>query len=79
MIPGIERLDTSRGELALMVHADGQGGQAAKQDTWRVLHQYAPAGVSWGWKNFVDEDVPMLTPEQTIAQVQPTPQLITNQ
>jgi hypothetical protein len=35
--------------------------------------------VSWGWKNFVDEDVPMLTPEQTIEQVQPTPQLITYQ
>jgi hypothetical protein len=79
MIPGIERLDTSRAELALMVHADGQGGQAAKQDTWRVLHQYAPPGVAWGWKNFVDEDVPMLTPEQTIAQVQPTPQLVTYQ
>jgi hypothetical protein len=79
MIQGIERLDTSRAELALMVHADGQGGQGAKQDTWRVLHQYAPPGVWWGWKNFVDEDVPMLTPEQTIAQVQPTPQLVTYQ
>ncbi|WP_138759095.1 hypothetical protein [Modestobacter altitudinis] len=79
MITDIERLDTSRDELALMVHVDGQGGQAAKQDTWRVLHQYAPAGVAWGWKNFVDEDVPMLTPEQTIEQVLPTPELVTYQ
>jgi hypothetical protein len=79
MIPDRERLDTSRDELAIMVHADGQGGQAAKQDTWRVLHQDAPEPLSWGWKNFVDEDAPMLTPEETIAQVQPTPELVTYQ
>jgi hypothetical protein len=79
MIVDRERLDTSRDELAVMVHADGQGGQAAKQDTWRVLHVDAPSPVSWGWKNFVDEDVPMLTPQQTIEQVRPTPQLVTYQ
>jgi hypothetical protein len=79
MIIDRERLDTSRDELAIMVHADGQGGQAAKQDTWRVLHQDAPAPLWWGWKNFVDEDSPMLTPEQTIEQVLPTPQLVTYQ
>jgi hypothetical protein len=79
MIVDRERLDTTRDELAIMVHADGQGGQAAKQDTWRVLHQDAPAGLSWGWKNFVDEDSPMLTPEETITQVLPTPQLVTYQ
>jgi hypothetical protein len=79
MIVDRERLDTSRDELAIMVHADGQGGQPAKQDTWRVLHQNAPAPLYWGWKNFVDEDAPMLTPQQTIEQVLPTPQLVTYQ
>jgi hypothetical protein len=79
MIVDRERLDTSRDELAVMVHADGQGSQPAKQDTWRALHQDAPAPLAWGWKNFVDEDSPMLTPAQTIAQVQPTPQLVTYQ
>ena len=79
MVIDRERLDTSRDELAIMVHADGQGGQAAKQDTWRVLHQDAPPTLSWGWKNFVDEDSPMLTPEQTIEQVLPTPELVTYQ
>jgi hypothetical protein len=79
MITDRERLDTSRDELAIMVHADGQGGQAAKQDTWRVLHQDAPAPLHWGWKNFTDEDSPMLTPQQTIEQVLPTPQLVTYQ
>jgi len=79
MITDRGRLDTSRDELAVLVHVDGQGGQAAKQDTWRVLHQDAPAPLSWGWKNFIDEDSPMLTPEETITQVHPTPQLVTYQ
>jgi hypothetical protein len=79
MIQGRERLDTSRDELAVMVHADGQGAQPDKQATWRALHQNAPAALTWGWKNFYDEDLPMLTPEQTIAQVSPLPQLITYQ
>ena len=79
MIDGRERLDLSRDELAVMVHADGQGAQGAKQDTWRVLRQGAPSGLYWGWKNFYDEDQPMLTPEQTIAEVQPRPELVTYQ
>ena len=32
-----------------------------------------------GWKNFEDEDLPMLTPAQTIAQVHPTPDFISYQ
>jgi hypothetical protein len=79
MIDGRERLDTSRDELAVMVHADGQGTQGDKQATWRALHENPPAGVFWGWKNFYDEDAPMLTPEQTIAQVHPRPNLISYQ
>jgi hypothetical protein len=79
MLPGRERLDTSRDELAVMIHADGQGGQGDKQATWRVLRENSPAGVWWGWKNFYDEDLPMLTPEQTVVQVHPTPQLISYQ
>jgi hypothetical protein len=79
MIPGRERLDMSRDELAIMVHADGQGGQGAKQGTWAALHRDAPEGLWWGWKNFYDEDLPMLTPEQTISEVEPDPQLISYQ
>ncbi|NEM08159.1 hypothetical protein [Geodermatophilus normandii] len=79
MIPGREQVDMSRAEVAVMVHADGQGGQGAKQDTWRVLQGVGPEGLAWGWKNFYDEDVPMLTPEETIAQVSPRPQLISYQ
>jgi hypothetical protein len=79
MIVDRERLDTSREELAIVVHVDGQGSQPMKQDTWQVLHQNAPAPINWGWKNFYDEDSPMLTPDQTIAQVLPTPQLVSYQ
>jgi hypothetical protein len=79
MLPGRERVDTGRDELAVMIHADGQGAQGDKQATWRALHETAPPGLSWGWKNFYDEDLPMLTPEETIGQVSPLPELVTYQ
>jgi hypothetical protein len=78
MVPERERLDTSRDELALMVHVDGQGSQPAKQSTWQTLRQTEPDEVAWGWKNFYDEDIPMLTPEETVA-VEPRPELISYQ
>jgi hypothetical protein len=79
MLPGRDRVDLSRDELAVMVHADGQGGQGDKQATWRALNEGAQDELWWGWKNFYDEDAPMLTPEQTVAQVKPLPQLISYQ
>ncbi|MEV7972252.1 hypothetical protein [Cellulomonas sp. NPDC089187] len=77
MITNRERLNVDHDELATIIHADGQGTQPAKTDTWNALHQGAPA-VHWGWKNFYDEDQPMLTPEQTY-QVVPVPDLVTYQ
>jgi hypothetical protein len=77
MITERERLDTSHDELAMIIHADGQGSQPAKAGTWQTLHQGAP-DVHWGWKNFYDEDTPMLDPAQTYA-VQPVPDLVTYQ
>ncbi len=79
MLPGREFVDTSRDELAVMVHADGQGPQGSKQATWSTLRQGAPPGLSWGWKNFFDEDTPMLTPQETIDQVEPDPDLVSYQ
>ncbi|GAA2720961.1 hypothetical protein [Cellulomonas aerilata] len=79
MIGNRAALDTSRPELAVVLHADGQGSQPAKQATWRTLHGDAPAGVAWGWKNFLDEDLPVLTPEQTVRDVSPVPDLVTYQ
>ncbi|MFJ4075955.1 hypothetical protein [Curtobacterium sp. NPDC089991] len=66
-------------ELDMLVHVDGQGSQPDKQATWKALHEGAPEGLHWGWKNFYDEDTPMLTPGQTMADVHPTPSLVTYQ
>lgn len=79
MIADRASIDTSHPQLEVLVHADGQGSQPAKQATWNALHSNAPSGVSWGWKNFYDEDTPMLTPEQSMSSVVPTPQLFTYQ
>lgn len=78
MIEGREHVVTSHPELSVLIHADGQGSQPAKTGTWNALHAGAPDGVRWGWKNFLDEDVPMLTPPQTY-QVQPVPDFVSYQ
>ena len=79
MIANRESLNTTRPELAILLHVDGLGAQPDKQSTWAALHADAPAGIAWGWKNFYDEDIPVLSPEQTMAQVAPTPDLVTYQ
>lgn len=79
MITNRERLDTTRPEVQHLVHVDGQGGQGAKQGTWAAIKQNLPARTWLGWKNFEDEDQPMLTPQQTIAQVKPLPNFISYQ
>lgn len=79
MISNRETLDTSHPELATLIHVDGQGPPAAKIGTWNLIRQNAPENVAWGWKNFIDEDEPMLTPQQTWDQVSPLPELITYQ
>lgn len=72
-------LNTSHPELATMIHVDGQGSRSAKFATWRHLLTGAPDGLHWGWKNFIDEDPQMLSPQETWAQVDPAPGLVTYQ
>jgi hypothetical protein len=79
MIKHRGRVDTSRPELATVIHVDGSGPQGAKQGTWKTLRRDAPPGVGWGWKNFVDEDDPMLNALQTWRRVRPHPDLVTYQ
>lgn len=79
MISDRAAVDTSRPELVEVIHVDGQGSQPAKQDTWRTLQRDAPPGVAWGWKNFIDEDRPVLSPQQTVSGVSPLPDLVTVQ
>ena len=78
MIEGRERLDTSRDELAYVIHADGNGGPTLKAESYAALTANAPANVHWGWKNFYDEDSPTLTPQQTLAE-DPVPEFVSYQ
>lgn len=78
MLRDIDQLDQSRAELAYLIHVDGQGTQEAKANTWQTLLENAPSVEHWGWKNFYDEDRPMLTPEQTY-QLQPRPDFVSYQ
>lgn len=70
---------STRPQVATLLHADGQGSQAQKQDTWGVLKQDLSDDAFLGGKNFIDEDQPMLTPGQTMQQVKPTPSFISYQ
>ncbi|KRE42849.1 hypothetical protein [Knoellia sp. Soil729] len=79
MIRDRERLDTSLDEIQWLVHADGQGTQSEKQETWKALRRNLPDGVWLGWKNFEDEDRPMLTVEQTLELVHPRPSFVSYQ
>ncbi|QHC64293.1 hypothetical protein GSU69_17490 [Rathayibacter festucae] len=79
MLQDRDSIRRDRPELEFLIHVDGQGGQPDKQATWNALHEGAPEGIAWGWKNFYDEDLPMLTPAETMAQVAPLPDLVTYQ
>jgi hypothetical protein len=78
MINGEQRLDTSRDDLAVVVHMDGQGTPAVKQATWNAVTAAAPPGVYFGWKNFLVKDHPTLTPGQTMTK-SPAPVMISYQ
>ena len=79
MIRDRDKVRTDHPELATVIHVDGQGPTAAKHSTWNHIRKNAPANVEWGWKNFIDEDVPMLNTTETWKQVKPRPGLITYQ
>lgn len=72
MIRDRASLDTRRDELAVLVQMDGDGAPGDKLATWEALLQDAPEGLSFGWKNFYDEDTPTMSPEATMANT-PTP------
>lgn len=79
MITGRERLDTSRDEVQYLIHADGHGNHGMKQETWRALKVGLPDDVWLGWKNFYDEDSPMMTPQETMHEVEPRPNFVSYQ
>jgi hypothetical protein len=78
MITGEADLDTSRDNLAIVIHMDGQGTPSVKQGTWNAVTAAAPRGVFFGWKDFLVKDHPMLTPGETMTKA-PTPVMISYQ
>lgn len=78
MIGNEQRLDTRHDDLAIVIHMDGQGTPAEKQQTWHAVTAAAPPGVFFGWKNFYTKDHPILTPRQTMART-PQPVMISYQ
>ncbi len=78
MIGGERRLDLGHDDLAIIIHMDGQGTPAMKRSTWNAVTQAAPAGVSFGWKDFFTKDHPMLSPRQTMVAI-PRPVMISYQ
>jgi len=79
MLPDRQAIVTDYDDLGVVIHVDGFGSTGSKLQTWGAMLADAPTGVAWGWKNFIDEDKPMLTPEQTVATVQPAPVFISYQ
>ncbi len=73
-----QRLDTHNDDLAIVMDMDGQGPPAMKQQTWDAVTSATPSGVPFGWKNFLVEDQPMLSPSQTMART-PQPVMISYQ
>jgi len=78
MIGADQPLEHDRDSVQLLIHMDGQGPTGNKDETWAAVVRAAPKGVPFGWKNFYDEDTPMLTPAQTMSR-KPTPSMISYQ
>jgi hypothetical protein len=65
-------------EVAAVVHADGQGPQDQKLETWQVLTRGAEDRWHWGWKNFYDED-PVVAEPGYILELEPEVVFVTYQ
>ena len=78
MIGNEDSIDTRHDGLAIIIHMDGQGRPADKQQTWQTVTWAAPRHVFFGWKNFYTKDHPMLTPRQTMDRI-PKPVMVSYQ
>lgn len=78
MIRNRETMTTGTDNVSIAVHCDGHGPQGVKMETWNVVRQGLDPAIALGWKNFIDEDDPMLDPAQTAA-IAPTPDIVSYQ
>lgn len=79
MIRHRETMNLDHPELAYVLHADGNGTTEQKFETWNVMRQELDPRWFMAWKNFLKEDKPTFTPEQTYNMVNPRPWLVTYQ
>ncbi|WP_288832546.1 cell wall-binding repeat-containing protein [uncultured Corynebacterium sp.] len=79
MFPDRENIRADHPELAYVLHADGHGSAGEKFETWNVLREGLDPRFFLAWKNFIDEDMPMFTPEQTYSEVSPRPWFVSYQ
>lgn len=78
MLRDREQIRMDHPELATIIHVDGHGSTGDKFGTWDVMRQDLNPAAFLAWKNFIDEDTPMFTPEQTLA-VNPRPWFVSYQ
>lgn len=78
MIRHRTKIDTSHKELALAVHADGNGARQVKLDTWKALKNDLPNHIWMSWKNFYKEDRPTFTEKETY-ELKPKPWFVSYQ
>ncbi|MDU0478480.1 hypothetical protein QVA66_04400 [Staphylococcus chromogenes] len=79
MIRDRETLNLDYDELAFVLHADGHGSTGDKYGTWDVMRQGLDPRFFMAWKNFIDEDKPMFSPERTMNEVNPKPWFVSYQ
>ncbi len=78
MIRNREAVNTSHPELGFVLHADGHGPPAEKFATWDMVRNDLSDDWYMAWKNFIDEDNPTFTPEETYA-IDPRPWFVSYQ
>ncbi|MEZ2122169.1 MBL fold metallo-hydrolase [Corynebacterium sp. CCM 9203] len=78
MIRNRENINLEHPELAFVLHADGHGTAGDKFATFDVLRQELDPRYFIAWKNFIDEDTPMFTPQQTMD-INPRPWFVSYQ
>ncbi|NLF90531.1 MAG: cell wall-binding repeat-containing protein, partial [Corynebacterium marinum] len=78
MLRDREQINTDHPELAFILHADGHGVAEEKFATWDAVRQGLDEDWFMAWKNFIDEDKPTFTPEQTYG-IEPRPWFVSYQ
>lgn len=78
MLRDRDQIKTDHPEISFILHADGHGVPDEKFATWDAVRNGLSDDWHMAWKNFIDEDSPMFTPEQTYD-IEPRPWFVSYQ